>query len=512
MNLEQAQDVVAEYGGFLEWANSRLRKIFLGFYPKSLLPYSPQYIEEALNIVAEFYHSIRDKEKVKVLETCMGLTCNSKEDEKSIFQVLEFINDEKWQKLKWRDLMIENIKGFRTEDQNHISSYFKEKSYEEINFENPDYPTANIMYHIFCKFLTYAHKPLFFIFCRKVPESLLPFPKKHLLKALDCCSINDNINLEKYSAGKEILEDYIDDEVAIDELIKNFSNKETRDSIISVLKVYSLGLTNMTNTKRIYHQDMAQRIYNDDPKLAYLIAIGLEQAPSGILASAVYAKVCNEAEKSKNIELCEQLANSLYNSELSKESLKLNLREPNSFIENLRNKIKKSIGEDIIDIVPEIGQEIPWEKIVNHIFRVLDFDRKGTTIDEKDHVKAQSSFEPYGYLIVESPILNQKAKLPIIHRDDFILAARVFDEPNWANHLTQLELLVTYAPKRIFLKGLSGSPRHVLHYVITPYGTLDYYYSMNNDIHMAQPDPKILFGPFEYQGEIQVKINLEPKL
>jgi len=36
-------------------------------------------------------------------------------------------------------------------------------------------------------------------------------------------------------------------------------------------------------------------------------------------------------------------------------------------------------------------------------------------------VKAKSRFKPYGYLLVESPIFNQPAKLPIVHRDDFIL-------------------------------------------------------------------------------------------
>jgi hypothetical protein len=73
------------------------------------------------------------------------------------------------------------------------------------------------------------------------------------------------------------------------------------------------------------------------------------------------------------------------------------------------------------------------------------------------------------------------------------------------------ELLVTYAPKNLLQKGLSGSPHHVLHYAITPRGTLDSYYSKNNDMYMAKPDPQKLFGPFVYQGEIKVQINPELK-
>jgi hypothetical protein len=180
--------------------------------------------------------------------------------------------------------------------------------------------------------------------------------------------------------------------------------------------------------------------------------------------------------------------------------------------ERQRAKIKEATGVDMRDVTPEIGREISWADIVNHVFRVLEFDRNDTTIKQDNQVKAKSLFKPYGYLLVESPILNQKARLPIIHQDDFLLAASVFDEPKLADLIISEELLVTYAPKHLLPKGLSGSPHHVLHYVITPQGTLSSYYSVNNDMHMAKPDPQRLFGPFIYQGEIKVQVNSEPKL
>jgi hypothetical protein len=141
----------------------------------------------------------------------------------------------------------------------------------------------------------------------------------------------------------------------------------------------------------------------------------------------------------------------------------------------------------------------------------LEFDRGETTIGENDQVKAKGLFKPYGYLIVESPILNDRARLPIIHRDDYLLAASVFDEPRFADLVVSEELLVTYAPKHLLPKGLSGSSHHALHYVVVPSGTLDAYYSVNDDMHMARPEPRKLFGPFVYQGEIKVQINSEPK-
>ena len=160
MNLKQAQDVAAEYGGFLEWAHSRLFTIFFSDIPESLLPYTPQYIEDSLNIVAENYHNHRDFEKVKLLQETIGTLIFYKDDEKAILQVLEFISEEKWRDLRWRDLTIEKIKDFRTKDQKHISSYFKEKPFEEIDFENLDYSTAYKMVDITSRCLKSAHIPL----------------------------------------------------------------------------------------------------------------------------------------------------------------------------------------------------------------------------------------------------------------------------------------------------------------------------------------------------------------
>lgn len=84
-------------------------------------------------------------------------------------------------------------------------------------------------------------------------------------------------------------------------------------------------------------------------------------------------------------------------------------------------------GIDTSVMTPEVGREIQWTDIVRHVFRVLDFDRAGTIIGPGNSAKAASSLGAYGYLLVESPILNQPVRLPIVHRDDFLLAASVFD-------------------------------------------------------------------------------------
>lgn len=162
------------------------------------------------------------------------------------------------------------------------------------------------------------------------------------------------------------------------------------------------------------------------------------------------------------------------------------------------------------DGIPEIGQEISRKTIVNHAFKILEFDRNGTIIKLDNQIKAKSLFKPYGYLIVESPILGQRAKMPIIHRDDFLLAASIFDDTELLHLIADEDFIVVYSPKELLADGLSGSPHHVLHYAIVPHGTLHSYYSMDNDIHVKSPDPKKLFGQFIYEGEI--KVQIDPRL
>jgi hypothetical protein len=171
-------------------------------------------------------------------------------------------------------------------------------------------------------------------------------------------------------------------------------------------------------------------------------------------------------------------------------------------------------GIDSSSEVPLIGKDIKWTDIVRQVFRVLEFDRSDTIILEDGTVKATTFHKPYGYLLVESPILNVKARLPIGHRDDFALACTVFDEPKAVEIIRQNELLVTYFPKHKFPFGLGGIRHglHGLHYVITPKGTLERYYEFNGDEHMRNPEPEKLFKRFAWDGEIRVEINPTPEL
>lgn len=150
---------------------------------------------------------------------------------------------------------------------------------------------------------------------------------------------------------------------------------------------------------------------------------------------------------------------------------------------------------------PKIGGKITWDKIINQVLKVLELDRNKTTINENGEVKAKSRFTPYGYLLVESPILNKIHRLPIIHRDDFKLATYFFDNPNLKEIQNVADLLVTYSPKHVKELGLSASPHHVLHYAVKPKDVFEEYYTNNKNA------PEEIFGPYKYEGMIDIHVD-----
>ncbi len=159
----------------------------------------------------------------------------------------------------------------------------------------------------------------------------------------------------------------------------------------------------------------------------------------------------------------------------------------------------------------EVGRDCEWTDIIGQVFHVLEFDRAGTTIGPGDKVKAKSFSKPYGYLLVESPIINKPVRLPIVHRDDFILADSVFSDPKWFQAIQEEELLVTYVPKHKLPGGAIGIS-HGLHYVMTPSGTLDRYYEIANHVHLMNPAPEKIFGTLVWDGLLRVQTNPDPKI
>lgn len=237
MDLQKAKKIVSAYGGFIERARWRLNAIFFYNIPESLLSYSVECTKEACNIVAKHSYENGNKESVEDIERCMCWLGEFKDNEEAMLGALE-----KFKIKKWYDLSIELTKSCRNVDKEYISKFFKDVPFEKVDFDNLDFYSASKAVEIYATYLKYGHMPLSYIFYQEIPESFLPFPKEDLIKALtfytNMSELTDNKeNADTYTYGKTILEkEYIDDEVAMSQLIKNLSDKEIRNSIISDLK------------------------------------------------------------------------------------------------------------------------------------------------------------------------------------------------------------------------------------------------------------------------------------
>lgn len=134
-----------------------------------------------------------------------------------------------------------------------------------------------------------------------------------------------------------------------------------------------------------------------------------------------------------------------------------------------------------------IGKHIPWKLVEGEVFRITDFGPFATV--EGDKVKALSVFMPYALLAVESPILNQPALMPILHRAEFLNLHEIYEQRGVG---TEEEVLVSYLPYRGFLGPLLrllGLPR--LHLRIRPKGELERYYA--DDQHWQRPSARETF-------------------
>ena len=157
-----------------------------------------------------------------------------------------------------------------------------------------------------------------------------------------------------------------------------------------------------------------------------------------------------------------------------------------------------------------IGQNITWLDIIGKVLKVMHFDKAGSIIDATGKIQMKNKLGPYGYLYVGSPDYEKPLLLPIIHKDDFLLASSVFDDTELSKQLKDFELLVTYVPKERLDKGFAGV-FHALHFVITPPETIDYYYKIEA-LRRVKSNPEKLFIKFIWEGETKVQINMDPDL
>jgi len=151
-----------------------------------------------------------------------------------------------------------------------------------------------------------------------------------------------------------------------------------------------------------------------------------------------------------------------------------------------------------------VGRNIKWKEINNEVLRIIDFDSNETIIDNYGNVIAKSKFKPYGFLIVEWPIIERLVKLPIVHQDDFLLASIIFNDKAFQEQKKIFEFLATYAPKE---NDRNAPFLHVFHFLKTAPKTLEKYYETKKRFII---NPEIIFGQLKWEGQLQVQINMNP--
>jgi len=243
MDFKEAQKITSNYGGFIEWNYSRFDTFFFTKIPQSLLPYSIENIEEALNIAAKSCHDEGDQKMVEAIQKTQMLLMSFIDDEGAILHSVEMLKDK-----KMFECATGLIKDFRQlyGEPKHIAGFFTDIPFEKVDFEKLDIPTAYKIVSVYSIFLKNAHMRLSLIFNQKIPESFLPFSKYQLSKALDFyanvqSSVGNDENAETYILGRTIMrEDYIDDEIAMSELVKNLSDEDFRSSVISDIREFQI--------------------------------------------------------------------------------------------------------------------------------------------------------------------------------------------------------------------------------------------------------------------------------
>lgn len=96
MTLEDADKIVNIWGIYLEYIHGKLSIVFGPQIPESFLPFSSEILEEAINIVAEHYHNIGDKEAMATLQSGIGLLTWYIDDKDSIAQSAELFAKPEW--------------------------------------------------------------------------------------------------------------------------------------------------------------------------------------------------------------------------------------------------------------------------------------------------------------------------------------------------------------------------------------------------------------------------------
>ena len=102
MKPEVAEKIMHDFGKFMELTHGNLTFLFLNKVPESLLPYPKKKIEEALNIMAKHFYSIKNEKAVNDIETSNTFLCRFYvKDKDAIDSFVDRLKSKKYQLKKY---------------------------------------------------------------------------------------------------------------------------------------------------------------------------------------------------------------------------------------------------------------------------------------------------------------------------------------------------------------------------------------------------------------------------
>ncbi len=104
MTIIEANKIVQIWARHLEFTHAKLVRVFLSSIPQSLLPYPTQQMEEAFNIMGEYYLNQGDKDGERLMKESVSYLLRYVDDEKALFQAAANYSDE-----KLREVILDNL-------------------------------------------------------------------------------------------------------------------------------------------------------------------------------------------------------------------------------------------------------------------------------------------------------------------------------------------------------------------------------------------------------------------
>jgi hypothetical protein len=99
MTLQEASKIMDIYGIYLEYIHGNLSMLFFGSIPESILPFSKEKIQKALDMMIDYHRSMKNNDAVDAIQNSVIFLDLYVEDKNALNDASKRFADEEWQSL-----------------------------------------------------------------------------------------------------------------------------------------------------------------------------------------------------------------------------------------------------------------------------------------------------------------------------------------------------------------------------------------------------------------------------